>query len=112
VLQLPAHCGDAANLWTLPGGKLEPEDTPEGGLLREITEETGLVARDLRLVTARRWATSNSEKLALFYAATAEEKTLLLSSEHKSARWVGADDVAALTFYRAEVGDVVATFLG
>lgn len=107
VLQLPAHCGDVANMWTLPGGKLEPDDTPESGLIREITEETGLAVQDVNLMTARRWATDNSEKLALFYTATAAKDDLLLSSEHKAGRWVDATQAAQLSFYRAEVGTVV-----
>jgi ADP-ribose pyrophosphatase YjhB (NUDIX family) len=31
-----------AGLWDLPGGFLEPDETPEDGLRREMREETGL----------------------------------------------------------------------
>lgn len=111
VLQLPAHCGDAAEKWTLPGGKLEPTDTPEGGLLREISEETGLKTSGLELVAMKRWATENSEKLGVFYTASVVDTKLLLSEEHKAARWVDARDAAALVFYRSEVAEVVGEFL-
>lgn len=35
--------------WQLPGGGLEPDETPRQGARREILEETGLVARILGL---------------------------------------------------------------
>ena len=33
---------DLPNLWELPGGKIEPGETPEAAAVREIAEETGL----------------------------------------------------------------------
>lgn len=35
----------AGRCWTQPGGRLEPNETPMEGLLREIYEETGMHAR-------------------------------------------------------------------
>lgn len=36
-------------LWGLPGGELEPDETPADGLIREVWEEMGVRAQPLRL---------------------------------------------------------------
>lgn len=37
-------------LWEIPAGTLEPEESPEACATRELEEEAGLVAEDLRLL--------------------------------------------------------------
>lgn len=42
VQQRPAGKGHSG-LWEFPGGKIEPGETPEAALARELTEELGIV---------------------------------------------------------------------
>ena len=38
--------------WSLPAGLIEPGETPEHALVREVGEETGLVVRPVRIIGA------------------------------------------------------------
>lgn len=49
LTQLSDRTG-AGGRWNLPGGGLEPEETPAAGVVREVLEETGQVVDDVRLV--------------------------------------------------------------
>jgi len=54
ILLQRRHLGSVhGGLWEFPGGKIEPEESPESALLREIDEELGLhlAMSDLEPVT-------------------------------------------------------------
>lgn len=50
VLLMQRRCDPEAGCWGLPGGKVDWMETVEHALLREIDEELGITARDLRLL--------------------------------------------------------------
>jgi|GEM_PF-2101017 len=110
ILQLPKeYDAAAANTWTLPGGKLEPADEPGEGLLREITEETGLKATLLGPCAVARWTTRNSKKIGIFYHATVSgtKPAFKLSGEHQRAIWVGKAEVKDFPFHRPEMLEAI-----
>lgn len=114
ILQLPKSYDDsAANTWTLPGGKLEPDDNPIKGVEREIREETGLAATVSSPCSVARWSTRNSKKLAIFYRATVEGDAPApkLSNEHQRAFWVTADELKDYPFHRRDMLEIIRTEL-
>lgn len=110
LLQLPkTYAEDAANAWTLPGGKLEATDEPGAGILREIAEETGLTPTLLGPCGVARWSNRNSKKLGIFWRAElpGHQPAFTLSGEHQRAVWINPTDVTNFPFHRPEMVAVI-----
>jgi len=58
-----------ANMWDLPGGGREGDETPEACVLRELHEEFGLVFGPERLEWQRVWPSMiDATKMSVFFA--------------------------------------------
>lgn len=79
-----------------PGGEVEPEETPEAAVAREIQEETGLSVnpnKSKKLFTKQYRQTTH----ILFEAKLAEpEAKAALSWEHKGYRWITPEELKSL----------------
>jgi 8-oxo-dGTP pyrophosphatase MutT (NUDIX family) len=91
--------------WTTPGGAIEPDETPEDALRREVEEESGLAVEIKRLVTALggpeyRTVYSNGDQLsyvALVYEATAVSGTPSPDWDETSAvAWFDPEELVRL----------------
>lgn len=67
------------DLWNLPGGGLEPNETPLAGIKREILEETGLVTDDIRLVAV--YGKEDKNEIVFSFLCTAVSGTLTINDE-------------------------------
>lgn len=86
-----------AGLWSLPGGRVEPGETDEQAVSREVAEETGLVVRPGSLVGAVRRAGAGGAVLDIYdYAATVTGGDLAAGDDADDARWVTRAELAAL----------------
>jgi len=84
--------------WELPGGRLEPGESPEECLLREVLEEVGLEAVVERLVDARTFAPASGKELfvLVYRCRLAAPGVPVLSSEHRQAGWFSLAEMGAL----------------
>ena len=87
------------NFWGIPGGKLDPNESPEEAVIREISEETGLVIlpEDLEYIGPE-YARHHLEYIFLVYRAPLRtEPTLNIGlAEHTEGRWVTITEALGL----------------
>ncbi|MFC1525832.1 NUDIX domain-containing protein [Candidatus Latescibacterota bacterium] len=105
--RVPSRQGDEVG-WDLPGGLVEPEEPLEAGLLREVTEETGLRVDIGPLLAAwDHWVPEfrledgrvvDARIVCLAYLCSDATGSVLLSHEHDDFAWASDAELRELTF--------------
>jgi len=102
--------------WTLPGGGVELDESPEDGAVREVHEETGYVVElvrllgiDTQVVAAERGLATSARplrKVGVIYEArvVGGELTHEVDGSTDEARWFPLDEIPSLD--RVELVDV------
>lgn len=93
-----ALCENERGEWELPGGKLEPDESPADCVVREIAEELCLdvTATALLDTWVYRIAPDVRVLIVTYGCAETTERDLTCSDEHGQVRWVPLDEVPAL----------------
>jgi acetyl-CoA carboxylase carboxyl transferase subunit beta len=84
-----------AGRWTLPGGKVEPGETPAEAIVREVREETGLDVRVLRHLERVELGGFVIDEIECALAAPALD-TPRAGDDASDVRWASLDELAAL----------------
>ncbi|MCI6530229.1 MAG: (deoxy)nucleoside triphosphate pyrophosphohydrolase [Mesosutterella sp.] len=102
ILATQRGYGDFKDGWEFPGGKVEPGETPQEAIVREIREELEVTIRPERLVTT---VECDYPKFHLtmhcFLVSVTEGSITLL--EHEAAKWLGKDELDTVAWLPADV---------
>ena len=103
VLATQRGYGDFAGGWEFPGGKIEPNETPENALTREIKEE--LAAKILvknHIHTIEYDYPTFHLSMECFECELAENQDITLL-EHQSAKWLEKSTLYSVNWLPADV---------
>jgi 8-oxo-dGTP diphosphatase len=92
-----------AHKWEFPGGKMEPGETPEACLKRELFEELGIAAEIGAFFGSGLSGADSPHPIELLvYRASYRAKGPLALNEHEELLWVSPPELAAYDFPEAD----------
>ncbi len=86
----------AAGKWEFPGGKIEPGETPEAALRREITEEFSVLISAGDLVAVAVTEVDGRQIELSGYRVINYHPAPAASTDHDQLRWLGLDELEEL----------------
>lgn len=94
--------GDYKDWWEFPGGKIEPGETPEEALIREIKEELDTdINVDKYIATVEYDYPSFYLIMECFWCSIEHGELKLL--EHEAAKWLPLDNLRQVNWLPADV---------
>ncbi|MBR0402837.1 MAG: (deoxy)nucleoside triphosphate pyrophosphohydrolase [Lachnospiraceae bacterium] len=94
--------GDYKDWWEFPGGKIEPGESPEECVVREIREELSATVAVERKICTVEWDYPKFHlSMDCFLCRVAEGELRLL--EHEAARWLSRDETDSVHWLPSDV---------
>ena len=94
--------GEWKDYWEFPGGKMEPGESPQEALKREIWEELETRIVIERFVRTIEWDYPAFHLVMHCYWCRVESGGLRLL-EHEAARWLGKDELGSVNWLPADL---------
>ena len=93
--------GEFKDWWEFPGGKMEPGESPEEALAREIREELDAEISVDKFLSTIDWDYPSFHLTLHCYLCSLLSEALHLN-EHEAARWLGADELSSVQWLPAD----------
>lgn len=87
LIQRSAADVTGAGTWEGVGGKIEPGESPEEAILREIREEVGIEDITIERIAYTSLCHGEKPMLIIAYLCSTQSQTVRLSDEHQAWQW-------------------------
>ena len=95
--------GEFKDGWEFPGGKIEPSETPEEAIVREIKEELDTEVEVIELLDTVGYDYPNFHLSMGCFICKIKSGDLVLK-EHEAAKWLTKDTLGSLEWLPADMG--------
>lgn len=102
ILATQRGYGDFKGLWEFPGGKMEPGETPEEALRREIREELNIdISVEKHICTVEHDYPNFHLTMHCYWCSIVQGEPVL--NEHQSARWLEKTEWESVEWLPADI---------